>query len=458
MRPERAAGIAKGAIGMEETRKTLGQLFVPICLETLFFMLAGMVDTLMLSSVSDQAVGAVGTSNTYISIFLIMFSVISMGMMAVMTQNIGAKRPGVAWQARRLGIVFNSVVGVILSVVLFFFSGKILAVMGIAASLRGDAESYLRIVGGTCLLPALIPIFSGYLRAFSYTKQSLFATVIANLLNIGLNALFLFGLDMGVAGVAIATVISRLVNLIIVMVEAQLLVHAKEDDSRMDDREIFGQIIRIGLPSALETALYEAAMILVVRFMNQMDADGMNVTARSYAVQIANFSYSVGAALAQANAIMCGWRIGAQEYEACDKGTRRAAVLGIAVAAALESIFALCGSLIMRWFSDDPQMVSLVCTLLAIDIVLEMGRVSNLVFGSALKTAGDAIFPVVIGAVFMYLCAVGGTYVFGIRMGLLAVGAQIGMALDECIRAVAMFLRWRSGKWKKMRLVRGDIQ
>lgn len=441
---------------MEETRKSLGQLFVPICLETLFFMLAGMVDTLMLSSVSDQAVGAVGTSNTYISIFLIMFSIISMGMMAVMTQNIGANRLGVAWQARRLGIVFNSSVGVILSVVLFFFSGKILTVMGIAASLRGDAESYLRIVGGTCLLPALIPIFSGYLRAFGYTKQSLFATVIANLLNIGLNALFLFGLDMGVAGVAIATALSRLVNLIIIIAESQILVHAKEDDSRMNDREIFGQIIRIGLPSALETALYQVAMILVVRFMNQMDADGVNVTARSYAIQITNFSYTVGAALAQANAIMCGWRIGAQEYEACDKGTRRAAVLGIAVGAILESIFALCGGLIMRWFSDDPQMVSLVCTLLTIDIVLEIGRVSNLVFGSALKTAGDALFPVVIGAVFMYLCAVGGTYLFGIRMGLLAIGAHIGLTLDECVRAIAMFFRWRSGKWKKMRLVRTE--
>ena len=66
-------------------RKTLGQLFVPICIETIFFMLAGMVDTLMLSSVGDQAVGAVGTANTYISMFIIMYSVVSNGMMAVMT-------------------------------------------------------------------------------------------------------------------------------------------------------------------------------------------------------------------------------------------------------------------------------------------------------------------------------------------------------------------------------------
>ena len=107
----------------------------------------------------------------------------------------------------------------------------------------------------------------------------------------------------------------------------------------------------------------------------------------------------------------------------------------------------------MKLFSDDPVMVHLVIKLLAIDIVLEMGRVSNLVFGNALKAAGDVIFPMVIAAIFMYLFAVGGTYVFGIRLGLMAVGSYIGLAMDECVRAIGMFLRWRGGKWKSMSLV-----
>ena len=83
--------------------KQLTRLFIPICLETLFYMLSGMVDTLMLSAVGDYAVGAVGTANSYIGIFIIMFSIISSGMVSVMTQNIGAGRPGVAYQARQLG-------------------------------------------------------------------------------------------------------------------------------------------------------------------------------------------------------------------------------------------------------------------------------------------------------------------------------------------------------------------
>ena len=439
---------------MKGNRKTLTQLFVPICLETLLYMLAGMIDTLMLSSVGDQAVGAVGTANTYIGIFIIMFSIISSGMVAVMTQNIGAGRDGVAYQARQLGLAFNAVLGIGMSIFLFTCSGKILSIVGVAAALQEPAEIYLRTVGGACILNALIPIFSSYLRAFGFSKQPLYASILGNIINLVLNAVFLFVFDMGVQGVAYATVISRTVNLLLVVVMGTILVEAKNNPERIENRKVLGQIIKIGLPSAFETALYNVAMTLVIRFLNQMDAEGLNVTARSYTAQITNFSYCVGAALAQANASMTGWRIGANEYDECDRGTKKAAIIGVIVAACVEAVFALSAGWIMQLFTDNPQMIALVQKLLFIDLFLEMGRVTNLVYGNALKTSGDAIFPVVMGAAFMFLCAVGGTYLFGIRLGFLAVGAYIGLAADECVRAVGMFLRWRSGKWRSKGLVR----
>lgn len=438
---------------MSVERKTLTQLFVPICFETLFYMLSGMVDTLMLSSVSDQAVGAVGTANTYISVFIIMFGVISSGMVAVMTQNIGAGRPGIAYQARQLGLAFNAVIGVLMSVFLALFSGSMLRIVSIAPALMEPAETYLKIVGGACFLNALIPIFSSYLRVFGYTKHSLIGTIIGNVLNIVLNSIFLFVLDWGVMGVAVATVISRVVNLIIVAVMGAVLIKAKQSPDRLPAGRILGQIIKIGFPSACETALYNVAMTLIVRYMNQMDTDGMNVTARSYTMQIANFSYCIGAALAQANAIMTGWRIGAKEYDECNKGTKKAAIYGIIAATCFSVTFAATGHFIVHIFTDDVQMINLVVKLLIVDIFLEFGRVTNLVYGQALKTSGDALFPVVMGAIFMYLFAVGGTYFIGIHLGLLAVGAYIAMAADECARAVGMVIRWKSGKWRNKRLV-----
>lgn len=168
---------------MEQRRKNLTQLFIPICLETLLYMLSGMVDTLMLSSVNDQAVGAVGTANTYIGIFIIMFSVISSGMVAVMTQNIGAGRPGVAYQARQLGLAFNAVLGVIMSLFLSLGAGTILSGVGVADALMQPAKTYLQIVGGFCILNALIPICSSYLRAFGFSKEPLYASIIGNVIN-----------------------------------------------------------------------------------------------------------------------------------------------------------------------------------------------------------------------------------------------------------------------------------
>lgn len=438
---------------MAVERKTLAQLSVPICLETLFYMLSGMVDTLMLSSVSDQAVGAVGTANTYIGVFIVMFGIISSGMVAVMSQNIGAGRPGIAYQARQLGMIFNAVIGILMSAVLAVFSGGILRMVSIAPALFEPAETYLKIVGGTCFLNALIPIFSSYLRVFGYTKHSLIGTIVGNILNIILNSVFLYVFHRGVMGVAVATVISRIVNLIIVAIMGAVLIKAKQSPERISPQKILAQIVKIGFPSALETALYNVAMTFIVRFMNQMDANGMNVTARSYAMQIADFSYCAGAALAQANAIMTGWRIGAKELEECDRGTRKAVIYGLVTATCFSVTFALSGRFIVHIFTDNTQMISLVVKLLIIDIFLEFGRVTNLVYSQALKTSGDALFPVIMGAIFMYLFAVGGTYFLGIHMGLLAVGAYIAMAGDECARAVGMVLRWKSGKWKSKSLV-----
>ncbi len=441
-------------IRMQDSTKSFTKLYIPIALETLCYMLAGMVDTVMLSTVGDSAVGAVGTANTYINVFIILFHIVSSGMIAVMTQYIGAKRVGVAYQARQLGAVFNLVLGVLLSVFLFAFSGNILDLVGVAPLLQEYAGTYLKIVGGFCFLNALIPVFSSYLRAFGYTRQPLIATLVSNVVHLCLNAVFLFGFHAGVAGVAAATVISRILNLGIIIVAAGLLVKAKDDPERLPNKEVFTQIIKVGLPSALETALYNVAMTLTIRFLNQMDEAGVNVTARAYAAQIANFSYCAGAALAQANAIMTGWRIGEGDYEACDKGTKKAVCIGICVAAGLEGIFALSSDYLVGLFTDDPQMIALVGKLLAIDIVLEVGRVTNLVFGQALKTSGDALFTTIIGVVFMYLCMVGGAWFFGIHLNLLAVGAYIGLACDECVRAVCMFLRWQSGKWRTKGFIR----
>ena len=427
-------------------------LFLPIFLELLFVMLTGMVDTLMLATEGDHAVGAVGTANTYIGLFLIMFAVISSGIMAVMTQFIGAKRPGVAQQALRLGLVFNLILGLAISALLFFGGEAILQMVGIARDLLAPARIYLQVVGLFAVCNALTPIFSCYLRAFNQPKAPLIGTVIANLLNVALNALFLFVMDLGVFGVALATGISHLVNLLWVW-GASRRITKTADPQPLPNGLIMKKIIQVGLPGAMENILYNLAITIVISLLNRMDTTGMQATARAYMVQIANFSLCTGASLAQANAILVGWRIGACELDACDRETRRTALVGIGIGLIVSSFFALGSNSILPILTRDPEMIRLVRVLLFIDILLEVGRTTNLTFGYALKTSGDATYPMIIAVTFVFLIAAGGTWFFGIKLGMLVVGAGIALALDECVRAVFMFLRWHSGRWKNKNLL-----
>jgi putative MATE family efflux protein len=438
---------------MPVERKKLHQLFFPIFFEILFMMLAGMVDTLMLSTEGDQVVGAVGTANTYVGLFLMMFSIISSGMVAVMTQFIGANRPGVARQALKIGLIFNLSVGVVVTGVLIFGAGPILRAVGIARDLEAPAKIYLQTVGFFCVCNAVTPIVSSYLRSFGHTSPTLAATLISNVLNVLLNALFLFVMDWGVLGVALATGLSRVVNLVWICIAAKRRIKSIKDPDSPTNREIFGKIIRVGLPAAMETMLYNLAITLVISMLNRMDDTGAQVTARAYALQISNFSYCVSAALANANAILVGWHLGAGEHKECVRSTRRASLLGICAGITVAGIFAIFSQPIVGLFTDDPAMIRLVGALLVVDIFLEIGRSTNLIYGFALKTSGDAIFPMIIAVVFMFLCAVGGTWLFGMKLGWLAVGAYVGMALDECVRAIFMCGRWRSGRWKNLRLV-----
>lgn len=438
---------------MSNSRKKLHQLFFPIFFEILCAILTGAVDTLMLATEGDQAVGAVGTANTYISVFVIMFSIISSGMVAVMTQYIGAGRPGVARQAQRLGLCFNLATGVVITCILFFCAEPILELMGIARQLLPGARVYLKTVGLFCICNALVPIFSSYLRSFGHTAPTMAASLTANLVNVALNALFLFVLHWGVFGVALATGISRLVNLVWVWLAVRRRIRPVEEKDLPRNREILGKIIRIGLPAAMETILYNLAITIVISLLNGMDDTGTQATARAYAQQITNFSFCAGAALAQANAIMVGWRIGSGELDACDRQTRRTALFGIGLGVVTAGVFALFARPILGLFTDSEGMIRLVSILLVVDIFLEIGRMCNLVFGYALKTSGDAVYPMVIAVVFAFLCAAGGTWLFGVKLGWLVVGAYVGMALDECVRAVFMYLRWRKGCWRTKKLV-----
>ena len=433
------------------TRKNIFQLFWPIFAETLLMILVGSIDTLMVSKVSDNAAGAIGTSNSFIALFLISFNIISSGVMAVMTQYIGAKKESVAVKALRLGLFINTILGITLSLILFFFAKEFLHLMDVQPVQFEDALTYTRVIGATIFLNSITPILSSYLRAFGKTSLPMVSSLTANLINVIFNAIWIFGLlgapKLGVLGVALATVIAKVTNLIMNIMFSIILVKPNKDTFEIGNKKVLKQIIKIGLPAALETTLYNISMALIARMINGMDSEGINNTARSYAQTITHFSYVIGVSLAQANSIMVGWAIGENKFDEAYKFTLKRLKYGLILCTIVATTLALCSNFVVGLFTDNKEILKLCRMILYLDIILELGRVTNLTVGIALKTSGDAVYTVVIGIIFMFLLGVGGSYLFGLTLEMMVVGCYIGLTADEVVRGIFMLLRWRTKKW-----------
>ena len=424
-------------------------LFIPIFCETFLLMLSGMVDSFMVSTISDDAVGAIGTANSYFNMLFLVFAVISNGLLSVMSQYIGAGKKGVAFQARQLAIVFNFALGICFSIFFGFGAKWMMDSLGVAEALKDDTVIYLRIVGVGCILDALIPVFSNYLRAFDKTKYTLFAAMTGNAINLALDALFLFAFKWGVMGAAIATIIGKVTILIMCLLFGHYLIHGLRFKERESRKAIALQIIRIGLPSAIEAAGYSFSLAAVMTLLNRMDPNGFNANARSYAYQISYFSFAIAFALAQANVILCGWQIGEGKTKDCYKSTSKSASLGIASCFVVALLLALTSFAYLGLLTSDKELSRTISIILFIDIAVEIGRGANLVFDNTLKSTGDSLFPMYISVPITLLVTIGGTSLFGFALDMGVIGAYIALAIDEIIRGVIMFIRWRSGKWEK---------
>lgn len=438
---------------MDHTNKTLSQLFWPFFLEYTLLMLVGVIDVVMVSLVGDKAVAAVGTSNTYLYLVSMIFTIMSTGALTVMTQNIGAGKPEIAVRAKRIGVLFNSVIGAIFSIFFMVASGSLHKVLATADAIYADAVTYMAIVGATCVLLAVTNVYSSYLRAFGHAKMTLVATASGNVLNILLNGVFI-KLGWGIQGVAIATLISRILSLMLVVAFSKRIKVNTENTSNVSDRKILKEIVQIGLPAAGELIVFNLSISFVVRCLNQMDTEGIAVGVYSYCNQICNLIYCAAVSLSQANGVIVGWRVGEHKFDESYRQTMLSVKYGTLISGVVAFLCVFITKPILGLLTDNPLILSLVVPVMAINVFKELGRAGNYIIGTALKSSGDATITVIMGICSMPACAFLGSYVLGICLGLGIYGAWIGLACDECIRCIWMFFRLRSRKWEKKVLVK----
>lgn len=436
---------------------SLFHLTWPIFLEVFLFMLMGIADTFMLSAVSDNAVSGVGAANQYIHIAILILEVVGNGAAIVVSQYLGSRRYIEASKISGLAVTLNLGVGIILSIGFVLFSKSIMAGMNLEGEVLAFANQYLMIVGGGIFLQALINALAAIIRVHGYTKQTMFVSLGMNIIHVVGNYALIFGKfgfpELGVQGAAISSVVSRFIALVVFF---WLLYQIMEYRVQVSyyftiSKEYVGKILKIGLPSAFEQILYQGCQIVFLYYATYLGAEAL--AARQYAVNISMFTYLFAVAIGMGTAIIVGRFVGANEKEEAYKSVWYSVKRAFIFTLAMVAIVITFRHPLMSLFTDNEEIIKIGASVLVLSIILETGRTLNIVIINSLRAAGDATFPVIMGALSMVMMSLplGYLFVFVLDMGL--PGIWLAIAADEWLRGIIMFFRWKSKKWEKYALV-----
>lgn len=431
----------------------------PIFIETALFMLLGFVDVFVLSKYDDLAASAVNTANQAVSIVTIVFTVISGASAVLISQYLGAKKKESASRIAAISIVFNLVSGIIISALLVLFSEEILSFIGAEDTLLSFASEYLTVVGGFLFLQAVLSSMSVIIRNHGLTQISMYVTVGMNIINTVLDVVFVLGLfgapKMGVMGVAVATTFSRIIGTLVL----GIVLFTKIENVKIFKLlkpfpfEDVKNIFKIGVPSALESFLYNLSQLVITSMVLYYLTDS-ELIARTYVQNITMFFYIFAVAIGQASQIITGHLVGAGEMDNAYKSGMRAYKYSMVITVVACTIGVLLRKPIVDIFTDDATVITLGAGILIIDWFLELGRTTNIVVIACLRGAGDVYFPTICAIFSMWLVSVLGAYIFAVVLGMGIYGLWIALALDEILRGVLMVWRFKGGKWRTKAIVK----
>lgn len=435
-----------------DNRMNIVALTWPIFLEILLRSMLNTSDVFMLSSYSDKAVSAVGVIGQISFLLIVISMMISTASGILIAQYNGASRYDDATKTGVASVYLALVFGVILGLTSFFCADLVTQLFGLEPEVAKFGYDYLVITGSLTISVTLGLVFSTILRSHGYSKSPMLVNLITGLINVVGNYCALyqpFGLPVyGVEGVAIATVFSQFVSAIILW----FLIRHKKIDLPMKQCfsipiTFYKRILSIGVMNAGEILSYNLAQMVIVYFVVQMGT--ASLTAYTYAQNIARLSFAFSLSLGQASQIQTSYFVGKGWISSILTRVQKYFIVGFIVSTTITLIVYLFRYEIVNLFTTDPEVMMLTTGLLAGSILLEAGRVFNLVFISALKGAGDIVFPVKMGIASMWGVSVVLAYLLGIHFAFGVIGAWLAIAADEWTRGIIMLFRWRSKKWVK---------
>ena len=377
---------------------------------------------------------------------------------AILTaQFLGAKDYKRVKQVISVSLVLNVLLGLILGGIYLFFWESLLQKINLPGELIGIGKYYFQMVGGLCILQGIILSCGAILKSHGRPTETLIINVGVNILNIIGNAFFIFGwLGMpvlGPTGVGISTVISRGIGCVAAfyMMCKYCNFTFKKKYIKPFPFKIVKNILSIGLPTAGENLAWNVGQLMIVAMVNTMGTT--IIASRTYLMLISSFTMTLSIALGQGTAIQVGHLVGAGEikevYHKCLKSLKIALIFAFVTT----SLVFLFRKPIMSIFTTNPDILKASLKIFPLMILLEMGRVFNIVIINSLHAAGDIKFPMFMGITCVFTVAVLFSYLFGISLGWGLAGIWLANAMDEWIRGLAMYFRWKSKKWQNKSFV-----
>ncbi|MBQ8094753.1 MAG: MATE family efflux transporter [Clostridia bacterium] len=439
------------------SNKALKAMIVPLLIEQLLQLIVGIADTMMVSYAGEATVSGVSLDTMIYTIFIYLFTAVATGAAVIVSQYIGRGDHDKANLAASQGFHIGGVLSLVCVLLTLLFGNAVLARLyaRVDGAVMSACQIYLRIVALSFPANAIYNTGAALYRSMGKTRTTMYVSAAMNLLNVIGNAIGVFVLKAGAAGVAWPTTISWYFAAVIM---TALCFNEKNDvfvrvkDMLRPQREMAGRILHIAVPNAAEQVLFQLAKVvlgsLIATFgTSQIAANGIGQTLWSLAACMCT-------SMSPVFITVIGQCMGAGDTDAASWYMRKLTRLSLMLSSAWNVMVLLLVPLILPLYAITAETRHFIWVIVIIhNIFAGLVQPFAMPLSSGLRAAGDVNFSlwssVLCTVVFRTLLS----FVLGLWLKMGIVGIAWAMVLDWCLKAVLDVLRFRSGKWKNKKVI-----
>ena len=434
------------------SKKDLRKLIIPLILEQTLAITVGMADTMMISSAGEAAVSGVSLVDMFNNLIISVLEALATGGAVVTSQCIGAGRREEACQSARQLVFTEAAITIGISVLVLLFHRQILGLFfgQIEADVMQNAIIYLIISVFSFPLLAVYDSCAALYRSMGNAQITLKISLLMNVINVVGNAIGVYVLKLGVAGVAIPSLVSRGVAGVVLFTllhNPDNLVFLAREKFKVD-ATIVKRILFIGIPSGIENGIFQLGRVLVVSIIAAFGTS--QIAANGVANSLDSMGCIVGQAMSLAMITVIGRCVGAGEEGQVRYYTKKLLGETYFYTAVINSIILLLLPWILQIYGlgEETTRLSYILVMIHDGMAIFLWPAS-FVLPNMLRACNDVKYTMVVSIFSMITFRIGFSYVFGVHMGWMAVGVWAAMVIDWVFRVLCFVGRYLAGTWRK---------